>query len=233
GAQRRRERGLLGVDHRADPGRVGVQFGELRPHRADRAGGELVQVALVLGAAPRRHAAPAAALPAGQQPQVADAAPQDPPQHVTTRLVAGQHAVGDQHDRAADMVGNDPQRHVGTVVGAVLLFGQFGGAVEDLPGRVDLVDVVHALQQRGHALQAHAGIDVAERQRALDVEVVLGPDRAERVLHEDEVPDLQVAVLVRFGPALAAVLGAAVVVDLRAGPARAGHAHVPVVVLKT
>ena len=58
----------------------------------------------------------------------------------------------------------------------------------------------------------------------------LGPDRAELVLHEDEVPDLQVAVLVGDRPALAAVFGPAVVVDLRAGPAGARHAHVPVVV---
>ena len=63
-----------------------------------------------------------------------------------------------------------------------------------------------------------------------DVEVHLGPDRAELVLHEDQVPDLEVAVLVGFGPALAAVLGTAVVVDLRARAARARHAHVPVVV---
>ena len=67
-------------------------------------------------------------------------------------------------------------------------------------------------------------------QLARDVEVHLGADRAELLLHEDEVPDLEVAVLVRDRPALAAVLGPAVVVDLRAGAARPGHAHVPVVV---
>ena len=50
------------------------------------------------------------------------------------------------------------------------------------------------------------------------------------VLHEHEVPDLEVAVLVGDRAALDAVLGAAVVVDLRARPARAGHAHRPVVV---
>ena len=50
------------------------------------------------------------------------------------------------------------------------------------------------------------------------------------VLHEDEVPDLEVAVLVGDRAALLAVLGAAVEVDLRAGTAGAGNAHVPVVV---
>src|SRR5690606_40775154 len=60
---------------------------------------------------------------------------------------------------------------------------------------------------------------------------VLGRGLPPLVLHEDEVPDLEVAVLVGDGAALAAVLGAPVEVDLRAGPAGAGHAHVPVVVL--
>ena len=54
--------------------------------------------------------------------------------------------------------------------------------------------------------------------------------RAELVLHEDEVPDLEVAVLVGDRAALAAVLRAAVVVDLAAGAAGPGDAHVPVVV---
>ena len=70
------------------------------------------------------------------------------------------------------------------------------------------------------------------RQRRLDVEVVLGAHRGQHVLHEDQVPYLQVPVLVHLGPALAAVLGALVEVDLRARAARAGHAHVPVVVLQ-
>ena len=115
---------------------------------------------------------------------------------------------------------------------AVLLLGQLGGPVEDLPGGVDLVEVVHALQDGRHPLQAHAGVHVLERQRALDVEVVLGPDRAEHVLHEHAVPDLQEAVLVCFRAAVTAVFRPAVVVDLRAWAARAGHAHVPVVVLQ-
>ena len=98
-------------------------------------------------------------------------------------------------------------------------------------GGVDLVDVLDALQQRGHPLEAHAGVDVLRRQVAPDVEVDLGAHGGELVLHEDEVPDLEVAVLVGDRAALDAVLGAAVVVDLRAGSAGAGDAHRPVVVL--
>ena len=188
-----------------------------------------MQVVLV-AAAPAEAAARAAALRPGQQPQVADAAAQDPAQHVAAALVGGHHAVGDQHDRGPHVVGDHPQRDVGAVLAAVLLLGQLGRPVEHLPHGVDLVDVVDALEQRGHPLQAHAGVDVARGQLARDVEVHLGPDGAELLLHEHEVPDLEITVLVHDGAALAAVLGPAVVVDLRARAAGTRHAHVPVVV---
>ncbi len=63
-----------------------------------------------------------------------------------------------------------------------------------------------------------------------DVEVLLGPDVLELVLHEDEVPELEVAVA-RLPVAVGAELAAAVEQDLGAGAAGAGDAHVPVVVL--
>ena len=174
----------------------------------------------------------AAALRAAQQPQVPDAAPHDAPQHVAAALVGRQYPVLDQHHRAAHVVGDHPQGHVGPLIPAVALLGQLRRPVEYLPGGVDLVQVVDALQDRRHPLQAHPGVDVLGRQRALDVEVVLGPDLAQLVLHEDQVPDLEEPVLVCLGAAVAAVVGAAVVVDLRARAAGAWHAHVPVVVGK-
>ena len=136
------------------------------------------------------------------------------------------------------MVGDDPQPHV---VGAALrrdvaghcsvaLARHLGRPVEHRPDLVDLVEVVDALQDAGDPLQAHAGVDVLLRQGSDDVEVGLAPDRAELELGEDEVPDLQEAVLVDRRPALRAVLRAAVVEDLAAGTAGAGNAHVPVVV---
>ena len=113
---------------------------------------------------------------------------------------------------------------------AVGLAGHLGGLGEDGVDLVDLVEVVDALEDRGDPLQAHAGVDVLRRQRAGDVEVVLGADGGELLLHEDEVPDLHVAVLVDGRAALAAVLLAAVVEDLAARAAGTGDAHVPVVV---
>src|SRR6185437_10592053 len=84
---------------------------------------------------------------------------------------------------------------------------------------------------RGEALEAEAGVDVLGRQVAEDLEVVLAGALAPLVLHEDEVPDLQVPLAVDGRAALLAVGGAAVVVDLGAGSARPGHAHGPEVVL--
>ena len=222
GAQRAEERRLLRVEHGVDVGRVAAQFRVQRGHRLDRGDAQLVQVTLARG--------PAAALAAGQHAEVPDAAAQDPAQHVAAALVARQHAVIDEHDRRADVVRDDLERGVGPLVRAVPLLGELGRAVQDLPGGVDLVNVVDALQDGRHPLQAHPGVDVAERQRAGDVEVGLAAHRAELVLHEDQVPDLQVAVLVRFRAALLAVVQAPVVVDLRARAARARDTHAPVVV---
>ena len=56
------------------------------------------------------------------------------------------------------------------------------------------------------------------------------PVLGEVELHEDEVPELEEAVALAAGRAVgpvAALLGAAVVVELRAGPARAGRAGLP------
>src|SRR5262249_3522487 len=62
------------------------------------------------------------------------------------------------------------------------------------------------------------------------IKIGLAPDGAQLVLHEDQVPDLKVTVLVGLRPAVPAVLRTPVVIDLRARTARPWHAHVPVVV---
>ena len=91
------------------------------------------------------------------------------------------------------------------------------------------VEVVgDALQDRGHPLEAHAGIDVLLGQGAQAA--LLVPVE----LHKHQVPQFQVAVAVAAGCALraaAAGLGALVVEYLGAGAAGAGHSHVPEVVV--
>lgn len=59
---------------------------------------------------------------------------------------------------------------------------------------------------------------------------VVAARTAELLLHEHEVPELEVAVLVDSRATLGPVLRATVEVDLAARAAGAGDAHVPVVV---
>ena len=129
------------------------------------------------------------------------------------------------------MVGDHPVPNVVLVVTAAVAAGRvFGDLVDDRPHQVGFIDVVDALQQARDALHAQTGVDVLTRQRAEDLEVVLAGAVSALVLHEDEVPDFDVAVLVGLRTALDAVFRAPVVVDLRARTARAGNAHRPVVV---
>ncbi len=213
-AERLEEGRLLGRGHRVDAHRVGVELGVLRAHGEDRRVDQLTHHRLV----------------GAEQAHRPDRAADDAAQDVAAALVGRRDAVAHQHHGGAGVVGDDAQPHVGGRVGAVAGPGQLRGAVEDGAAGVDLVQVVDALQDGGDPLQAHAGVDVLRRQRAGDVEVDLRAHRRQLVLHEDEVPQLEVAVLVGDRPALAAVLRPAVVVDLAARAAGARDAHVPVVV---
>ena len=150
---------------------------------------------------------------------MADRAADDPAQHVAAALVRGQHAVGDQERARTDVVGDHAQRRGLAIRGA----RRPGRRDDQLPEKVDVVVAVHALHHGGDALEAHPGVDRGLRQRrhrAVGRAVVL---------HEHEVPDLDVsvAVLVRRARRAAFDAGAVVVEDLGAGTARAGVAHRP------
>ena len=133
------------------------------------------------------------------------------------------------------MVGDDPHPHVRLVVGAVFLPGELFHQADDRAEQVRLVDVVHALQQEGQPLDAEPGVDVLLRQRTENREIGLLAVTAARrfaahVLHEDQVPDLQVPVLVGDRSALDTEFRAAVVIDLRARSAGTGNPHRPEIV---
>lgn len=161
----------------------------------------------------------------------ADGAAQHPAQDVTAPLVGGGDPVGQQHQGGADVVGDDAEADVGGGVGAVAGPGQLGGGVQDRAGLVDLVEVGLVLEEGGHPLQPHAGVDVAVREFAEDRVPRLAVPLAAFVLHEDEVPELHEAVLVHGRAALRAEGRAPVVVQLGGGAAGAGDAHGPEVVL--
>ena len=153
-------------------------------------------------------------------------------QDVAASVVAGAHAVGDEHERRAHVVGDDPHAHV-VMVGLAGL-GAGGAATVDLSGELlgglddgeDLVDLIHVglvLHDEGQTLQTGAGIDGRLVELAQELEVVPLALSAQELI-EDEVPDLQEAVAlgVDGGAAVGPVVGATVVVDLAAGASRSG-----------
>jgi hypothetical protein len=168
-----------------------------------------------------------------QHPPVAHGPPHDPPQHVAAPLVGRGHPVGDQEGGRARVVRDDPHRDVGLLVPPVGLAAQRLDPRDQGPEQIGVVVRLLALQHRGHPLEPHAGVDRRLRQRRhLAARVAIE-------LHEHEVPDLEPAVAVA-GRALAdpsrLLLRARQVVTLvevhlRAGPAGAGVAHGPEVVL--
>ena len=159
---------------------------------------------------------------------VAGGAAHDPAQHVAAPLVGGQHAVADQEGGRPQVVGDDAHRDVVLRVGAVALAARRGDEPEQRREQVGVVVALLPLDDGGQALEAHARVDARLGQRR---------QRAGRVaveLHEDQVPDLQVAVAVAADGALrppAADRRPLVDQDLAAGAAGAGVPHLPEVVL--
>ncbi|ETJ03469.1 MAG: hypothetical protein Q605_AUC00836G0001, partial [Actinomyces urogenitalis DORA_12] len=155
-------------------------------------------------------------------------------QHVAAAVVARAHAVANEHEGAADVVGDHAHAHV-VLVGlpraragrsqAVLLAAHRLSSRDD---GVDLVDLVHVglvLHDEGQPLQARTGVNGGLVELADELKVVALALPAQELI-EDEVPDLQEAVTLSIGhrAAVRTVLGAAVVVDLAAGTGGAGLA---------
>ena len=130
------------------------------------------------------------------------------------------------------MVRHHPEPHVVIRVSPVGASRELRHLRDDRIDLVRLVHVRHALAQVGDAFQAAAGVNVLRGQGFDHVEFVLGGDVGDLLLLKDQVPDLQETVLVGLRPAVGTELGSAVYVDLGAGATRAGHPHVPVVVLE-
>ena len=150
----------------------------------------------------RRHHGVEERLFLAEHPTVTQSAADDPAQHVAAAFVGRQHAVDDQETARADMIGDHAQRLVFQIAG----IGQARRFGDQALEQVDLVIRMHVLQHRGEALQAHAGVDARRRQRRQ--RAVGGAVE----LHEDEIPDLDVAVavLVRRAGRAAGDVGAVV-----------------------
>jgi hypothetical protein len=152
----------------------------------------------------------------------------DPPQDVPAPLVGGEDPLADQEGRGPEVIDNHPQRDVVLGGGPVLPAACPGDKSQQGREEVGVEVVGLPLHHGGQPLQTHPGVDAGVRQGG---EL---PGGVAVVLHEDQVPDLQVAVAVAADRALrtpAAHFGALVVNDLGAGAAGAGLAHGPEVVL--
>ena len=157
-----------------------------------------------------------------------DGTTQQAAQHVAATLVRGQDAVGDhERDRTA-VIGHDAQAQIGGLVLAVFDAGQTLAHADQAAQHVGIVVVRDALHDGGHALKAHAGVDVLglkRGQRTVLLAVVLG---------EHAVPILKeaIAIATRLAVGIAATyLGALIEVDLGARAARAGRSGAPEVVI--
>ena len=148
----------------------------------------------------------------------------DAAQHIAAAFVRRQHPVGDQEGRSAQMVGDDAMRGALRTVG--IDAGQIGAHANERAKQVDVVIVVHALQDGGDALETHAGVDRGARQ----VDPFAARQRLE--LHEHQIPDLDEAVAVRVGRAgrAAGNMIPVVVKNLRARAAGTRVAHRPEIV---
>ncbi len=125
------------------------------------------------------------------------------------------------------MVGNDA---IGGILQVVHLprigesTGHFLDRLEDRRKHVRVVIAVLALQDLGDALETHPRIDVLGRQRSQALV------RVAVELDEDQVPDFDDLVSAGVDELRAGLVGRSVVMDLGAGAARAGVAHLPEVV---
>ena len=163
-------------------------------------------------------------------------------QHVAATIVAGTHAVTNQHERGTNMVGHDTHTHVVVVGGAslgtrgaqaVALTAHLHGGIDDGEHLVDLVHVGLVLHHECQTLQAGARIDRLLVELAQQ-RVVLAGALTAHVLIEDQVPHLEVAVTTRVDSTahgLGAIRGTTVVMPLGARTRGARLAGIPEVLL--
>ena len=149
-------------------------------------------------------------------------------QHVASPLVGGQHAVGQQKGDGPAVIGDDPQRSVRVLALAVGHPGFFGHGLDEALEKIGIKIGTLALTDGGDALQTHARVDAGLGQGGQ------GPVRRAVELHEDQIPDFQIAVAVALADTAVRTAGhvrALINVDFGAGAAGTGITHGPEIVL--
>ena len=162
-----------------------------------------------------------------QHTAMAGSAAQQAAHNITAAFVGGQDAVRSHEHGSADMVGDDADGDIVLLICTVLFAGDALHMVQNSGNGINFKQVIHILHDNGQTLQAHAGINVRfgqQRIGALAIGIILA---------EHQVPDFHEAVAVTANAAgrlAAAILQAAVKVDLTAGAART-RAMLPEVIL--
>ena len=164
-----------------------------------------------------------------QQIRVSHGATNDATQHIATTLVAGEHAVVDQHRAAPRMLGKHAQAEAIAIVviaNAIALAGNRRSLIDERRHHVGFPHTVFALHQREDALEAGTRIDRWLWQR-----------RASAIgglveLHEHEVPELHEPIALRIveRTAIGTEAGSAIDMQFAARTTRTGIAHLPEVV---
>ena len=165
-----------------------------------------------------------------QQAHCAHSPTHQTPQDVTAALVRRGDPVAHEHQRRAHVVGDNAHPHVVVVVGSVAPARDFGRPIEHGSHLIDLVQILDTLLEKGDPFEAHTGVDILAWQFAQDLEVVRPDGCSAQPLHEHEIPDLDVSVVVGGRASPATVGGAAIEKDFGVGPRGARRSHRPVVV---
>src|ERR1700694_262767 len=156
-----------------------------------------------------------------QQLTMPHRAAQDAAEDIAASLVAGQHAISRQEDERTPVIRDDAQGGVHFVVFSISVVGKRRKLVDNRAEQVGIKDRLLALQHHAHTLKPKARVDILFRQWcACAVEVLVE-------LHEHQVPDLQKTLALAARLAVcptAAMLDAAIIVNLRIGSAWPGLA---------
>ena len=127
-------------------------------------------------------------VPHAHLPAVEHGPPQQALHDIFFLVVARHHIFVDGKGAGADMVGNPPHASAVVVAGHIMFSAHFPHRFHQRPQDVDVEVAVDSLQHGAGALQSHAGVDVAARQRPQVIWRRSHPVE----LREDEVPDFHV-----------------------------------------
>ncbi len=140
------------------------------------------------------------------------------PQDIASALVCGHNSVGNHEGCGTHMIRHDTDGNVPFIFFLIFLAGNLAYPVSERANGIHVKNGIYILNHRSKTLQSHAGIDVfLLKLRIIPLAVIVK-------LGKYVVPHFNISVAVAaYGTArlAAAVLLASVIVNLRAGAARA------------